>query len=147
MIRGRVLSDRGAALIGVRVGEEINQQSPVYGFTITRGGSDGGAFDLLVNGGQTITLQFMRKPFDKLERRFYVPWNEIIYIGDIRMHRTETTNVRQSSLSNYLLFRQSLLLATTSRQWRSALPIVFNIASCLNCCRHGVLVDTVVCCR
>ncbi|VDK46754.1 unnamed protein product [Anisakis simplex] len=84
VIRGRVVSQDGSPLTGVRVAEA--RHPPLTGFTLSRSEEGGGAFDILVNGGRMVTLQFMRKPFDKIERSFYVPWNEIVYVGDIQMH-------------------------------------------------------------
>ncbi|KAM3723399.1 Teneurin-1 [Dirofilaria immitis] len=83
VIRGRVLAENGSPLTGVRVAEA--RHPTLTGFTLSRSEDNGGAFDLVVNGGRTVTLQFMRKPFEKLERSFHVPWNEIVYVGDIKM--------------------------------------------------------------
>ncbi|VDM81651.1 unnamed protein product [Strongylus vulgaris] len=65
VIRGRVVWNGGAMsdststvpLPGVRVSDATN---PLYGFTLTR---LDGEFDLLVNGGRTVNLQFLRSPF------------------------------------------------------------------------------------
>ncbi|VDM47261.1 unnamed protein product [Toxocara canis] len=84
VIRGRLVSQGGSPLTGVRVAEA--RHPPLTGFTLSRSEEGGGAFDIMVNGGRMVTLQFMRKPFEKIERSFYVPWNEIVYVGDIRMH-------------------------------------------------------------
>ncbi|EFO27446.1 hypothetical protein LOAG_01036 [Loa loa] len=83
VIRGRVLAEDGSPLTGVRIAEA--RHPTLTGFTLSRSEDNGGAFDLVVNGGKTITLQFMRKPFEKLEKSFYIPWNEIVYVGDIKM--------------------------------------------------------------
>ncbi|VDN02037.1 unnamed protein product [Thelazia callipaeda] len=85
VVRGRVLAEDGSPLTGVRVAEA---RHPPLGFTLSRSEDNGGAFDLVVNGGKTVTLQFMRKPFEKLEKNFYIPWNEIVYVGDVRMRLT-----------------------------------------------------------
>lgn len=83
MVRGRIVAESGTPLIGVRVAEV--RHPPLTGFTLSRKDDSGGIFDLMVNGGRVVTLQFMRKPFEKLEKSFYVQWNEIIYVGDIVM--------------------------------------------------------------
>uniref|UniRef100_A0A915PKS0 EGF-like domain-containing protein n=1 Tax=Setaria digitata TaxID=48799 RepID=A0A915PKS0_9BILA len=83
VIRGRVLAEDGSPLTGVRIAEA--RHPTLSGFTLSRSEDNGGAFDLVVNGGRTVTLQFMRKPFEKLEKNFYIPWNEIVYVGDIKM--------------------------------------------------------------
>lgn len=35
-------------------------------------------FDVLVNGGGAVTLQFQRSPFRPLTRTVFVPWNQIV---------------------------------------------------------------------
>ncbi|KAL6728566.1 hypothetical protein Aduo_010328 [Ancylostoma duodenale] len=91
VIRGRVVWNGGAsseststvALPGVRVSDAAN---PLYGFTLTR---LDGEFDLLVNGGRTVNLQFLRSPFQRIKRSVYVPPNEIVIVDPIRMARDE----------------------------------------------------------
>lgn len=34
-------------------------------------------FDVLVNGGAAITLQFQRSPFRPMTRTVFVPWNQV----------------------------------------------------------------------
>uniref|UniRef100_A0A915BMY1 EGF-like domain-containing protein n=1 Tax=Parascaris univalens TaxID=6257 RepID=A0A915BMY1_PARUN len=104
VIRGRVVSYGGSPLTGVRVAEA--RHPPLTGFTLSRSEEGGGAFDIMVNGGRMVTLQFMRKPFEKIERSFYVPWNEIVYVGDIRMH----LGSQQPSLANEGLSEQCRIL-------------------------------------
>nr|CDJ95832.1 EGF and NHL repeat and YD repeat domain containing protein [Haemonchus contortus] len=89
VIRGRVVWNGGAngdskstvALPGVRVSDAAN---PLYGFTLSR---LDGEFDLLVNGGRTVNLQFLRSPFQRLKRSVYVPPNEIVVVEPIKMAR------------------------------------------------------------
>ncbi len=56
MVRGQVATPSGMGLIGVRVSTNL----PDEGFTMTR---DDGWFDLMVNGGGTVMLQFGRNPY------------------------------------------------------------------------------------
>jgi len=56
-VRGRVLTRTGEGIIGVRVSVDRNSGASNYGFTLTR---PGGWFDMLVNGGGAVTLQFQR---------------------------------------------------------------------------------------
>lgn len=96
VIRGRVVWNGGAntessntvPLPGVRVSDAVN---PLYGFTLTR---LDGEFDLLVNGGRTVNLQFLRSPFQRFKRSVYVPPNEIVVVDSIKMVREE---VREQS--------------------------------------------------
>ncbi|XP_054167929.1 teneurin-m-like [Oppia nitens] len=72
VIRGQVISREGNGLIGIRVSVATD---PQFGFTLTRGD---GWFDILVNGGGAIVLQFQRNPFHPIKRTILVPWNDII---------------------------------------------------------------------
>lgn len=78
VIRGRVITQLGTGLMGVRV----STSNPREGFTLTR---DDGWFDLLVNGGGAVTLQFGRSPFRAHTHIVFVPWNEVVIIDDIVM--------------------------------------------------------------
>lgn len=64
----------GAGLMGVRV----STSTPLEGFTLTR---EDGWFDLLVNGGGAVTLQFGRSPFRPQSQVVTVPWNEVGIVG------------------------------------------------------------------
>ena len=59
VVRGRVVTASGMGLIGVRVSTTL----PNEGFTMTR---DDGWFDLMVNGGGPVMLQFGRNPYPPL---------------------------------------------------------------------------------
>lgn len=83
------MNANGAPLIGVRIADASNA---LYGFTLSR---TFGFFDLMVNGGGSVTLQFMRIPFVSTVRTFAVDWNQILYVGDIFMSEKEVNrNVR-----------------------------------------------------
>ncbi|CAE1311576.1 Teneurin-a,Teneurin-4,Teneurin-m,Tenascin [Acanthosepion pharaonis] len=79
VISGKVLTRDGSPLIGVRVGV-VTQ--PLYGYTFTR---KGGMFDILVNGGGSVTLQFHRDPFPAQSASVLVPWNQIITMDVVTM--------------------------------------------------------------
>lgn len=74
MVRGRVITSMGMGLMGVRV----STSTPLEGFTLTR---EDGEFDLLVNGGGAVVLQFGRSPFKPQSYVTYVPWNEVRCCG------------------------------------------------------------------
>lgn len=74
VVRGRIITNMGMGLMGVRV----STSTPLEGFTLTR---EDGEFDLLVNGGGAVVLQFGRSPFIPQSYVTYVPWNEVfIYV-------------------------------------------------------------------
>lgn len=79
VIRGRVITSSGSGLMGVRVGVSSD---PLLGFVVSR---ENGWFDIMVNGGGTVTLHFQREPFKPRERRLIVPWNEIVVTDDVLM--------------------------------------------------------------
>ncbi len=65
VVRGRVVTSNGMGLIGVRVSTTL----PNEGFTMTR---DDGWFDLMVNGGGSVMLQFGRNPYPPLRYLFLI---------------------------------------------------------------------------
>ena len=71
VVRGKVLTPSGQGLRGVRVSNGLSLKE---GFTLTR--SDGW-FDMLVNGGGVVTLNFGKSPFPYQSRSVYVPWNQV----------------------------------------------------------------------
>jgi len=72
------MTQMGIGLMGVRV----STSTPLEGFTLTR---DDGWFDLLVNGGGAVTLQFGRSPFRPQSHIVFVPWNEVVIIDNVIM--------------------------------------------------------------
>ncbi|XP_064481660.1 teneurin-m-like isoform X2 [Ornithodoros turicata] len=84
VLRGQVVSSSGSPLMGIRVAIASN---PASGFTLTR---DSGWFDLMVNGGGAVTLQFRREPFQLHERTVMVPWNEIVILSKVIMSLDHT---------------------------------------------------------
>ncbi|XP_064637221.1 teneurin-m-like isoform X2 [Lineus longissimus] len=79
VIRGKAMAKDGSPLIGVRV--SVTSQ-PLYGFTLTR---EQGLFDILVNGGGSVTLQFLRQPFKTKAATVTVPWNKLITMDPVIM--------------------------------------------------------------
>ncbi|XP_055927054.1 teneurin-m-like isoform X4 [Argiope bruennichi] len=92
VIRGRVVSREGNGLIGIRVSVATD---PQFGFTLTR--SDGW-FDILVNGGGAVTLQFQRNPFHPIKRTVMVPWNTVMVMSPVVMSATVETEVQEDLL-------------------------------------------------
>uniref|UniRef100_A0A5S6QLT2 EGF-like domain-containing protein n=1 Tax=Trichuris muris TaxID=70415 RepID=A0A5S6QLT2_TRIMR len=81
VLRGRIVNEQGGILAGVRITDTSNA---LYGFTLSR---LDGHFDLLVNGGGSVTLQLTRLPFGSTYRTYPVTWNTIVNIGDIVMSK------------------------------------------------------------
>lgn len=128
MIRGQVVSKEFNGLIGVRVSVATD---PQFGFTLTR--SDGW-FDILVNGGGIVTLQFQRNPFYPIKKSVYVVWNDIGVIQNpIVMHSVPDNNNANEFLnffnhraSSFSFYSQFSLLGF-GRCWLSILYIKTNL--------------------
>ncbi|KAM8848733.1 teneurin-3 isoform 2-T2 [Synchiropus picturatus] len=83
VIRGQVLTGDGTPLIGVNVSF---LHYPEFGHTVTR---QDGMFDLLANGGASLTLSYERAPFPTLHRTVWVPWNVFHVMDTVVMKRDE----------------------------------------------------------
>lgn len=46
-------------------------------------------FDVLVNGGGAVTLQFQRSPFKPLRKTVFVPWNQIVVLPPVEMELSD----------------------------------------------------------
>jgi RHS repeat-associated protein len=75
VVRGAVQTREGTALGGVFV---TVRDHPEFGHTLSR--ADGG-FDLAVNGGAILALQFRRGGYLTAERRVDVPWQDYAQLG------------------------------------------------------------------
>ena len=78
MVRGQVVTPNGMGLIGVRVSTNGANE----GFTMTR---QDGWFDLMVNGGGPVMLQFGRNPYSPLRLALNVPWNEVMVLSPVKL--------------------------------------------------------------
>ncbi|XP_072158624.1 teneurin-m isoform X3 [Bemisia tabaci] len=118
VVRGRVVTQMGMGLMGVRVSTSI----PLEGFTLTR---DDGWFDILVNGGGAVTLQFGRSPFKSQSRIINVPWNEVVIIDTIVLQMGDEKAVSTISSSckvhDYDLMKP-VVLATWKHGFQGACP-------------------------
>ncbi|GMS89781.1 hypothetical protein PENTCL1PPCAC_11956 [Pristionchus entomophagus] len=84
-LTGAILPLRGARVS--QVGAQLN------GFTLTRNDSEegDGIFDIIVNGGRAVELQFLRTPFSQLRKSFFVLPNQIVHVGDVFMDESDKT--------------------------------------------------------
>ncbi|XP_046747871.1 teneurin-a isoform X2 [Diprion similis] len=83
VMRGQVVTEQGLGIVGIRVSVDRDSR---FGFTLTRAG---GWFDVLVNGGGAVTLQFQRSPFKPLTRTVFAPWNQIVVLPPVAMTLSE----------------------------------------------------------
>uniref|UniRef100_A0A672I773 Teneurin transmembrane protein 3 n=1 Tax=Salarias fasciatus TaxID=181472 RepID=A0A672I773_SALFA len=95
IIRGQVLTADGTPLIGVNV---TFVHYPEHGYSITR---KDGMFDLLANGGASLTLSFERAPFLTQYRTVWVPWN-VFYVMDTLVMKKEENDIPSCDLSGFI---------------------------------------------
>ncbi|XP_070595572.1 teneurin-2 isoform X2 [Erythrolamprus reginae] len=95
LIRGQVVTTDGTPLVGVNVSFV---KYPKYGYTITR---QDGTFDLIANGGASLTLHFERAPFMGQERTVWLPWNSF-YAMDTLTMKTEENSIPSCDLSGFI---------------------------------------------
>jgi hypothetical protein len=91
MLRGKVVDREGAALAGVRVSVLGHK---AYGYTMSR--SDG-LFDLAVNGGESLVLQFTKRFHLPVERATRPGWQRYQPIGEIGMVRQASNSTSVTS--------------------------------------------------
>ncbi|XP_034187283.2 teneurin transmembrane protein Ten-m isoform X3 [Osmia lignaria lignaria] len=118
VVRGRVVTHLGTGLMGVRV----STSTPLEGFTLTR---DDGWFDLLVNGGGAVTLQFGRSPFKPQSHIVFVPWNEVVIIDKIVMSTAEEKqpfHVPHACAAHDYDLMKPVVLATWKHGFQGACP-------------------------
>ncbi|XP_015674820.1 teneurin-2, partial [Protobothrops mucrosquamatus] len=95
LIRGQVVTTDGTPLVGVNVSFV---KYPKYGYTITR---QDGTFDLIANGGGSLTLHFERAPFMSQEKTVWLPWNSF-YAMDTLTMKTEENSIPSCDLSGFI---------------------------------------------
>lgn len=76
IIRGRVLDKQNRPLPGVTV---TIKDHPEFGQTLTRAD---GLFDLVVNGGGLLTLNYLRSGYLPAQRHVDVPWQDYAFAND-----------------------------------------------------------------
>ncbi|XP_046803493.1 teneurin-a isoform X2 [Lucilia cuprina] len=108
VMRGQVITPQGLGIVGIRVSVDRDSR---FGFTLTR---QGGWFDVLVNGGGAVTLQFQRSPFRPLTRTVFVPWNRIVVLPPVQMQLSDddesaSRNIKVAPLNPALTFLNSIL--------------------------------------
>ena len=79
VLRGKVMTRAGDPLSGVRI-TVLNH--PELGFTATRAD---GMFDLAVNGGGTLTIDYEKTGFCPVQRTLNAPWQDYVMAPDVVM--------------------------------------------------------------
>ncbi|MDP1858404.1 MAG: RHS repeat-associated core domain-containing protein [Gemmatimonadaceae bacterium] len=99
--RGRVLTRAGTPLSGVTV---VVASHPEYGQTVTRAN---GLYDLAVNGGARLRLQFSKSGYLPIERQVEVSWQAFRALDDAIMTTVD-------AVSTVITFQQPIEVAQSS---------------------------------
>uniref|UniRef100_A0A8C7NSL3 Teneurin-3 n=1 Tax=Oncorhynchus mykiss TaxID=8022 RepID=A0A8C7NSL3_ONCMY len=110
--RGQVLTADGTPLIGVNV---TFVHYPDHGYTVTR---KDGMFDLLTNGGASLTLSFERAPFLIQYRTVWIPWN-VFYVMDTLVMKKEN-DIPSCDLSGFIRPSPVIVASPLSTCFRSS---------------------------
>ncbi|XP_014386883.1 PREDICTED: teneurin-3 [Myotis brandtii] len=113
VIRGQVLTADGTPLIGVNVSFF---HYPEYGYTITR---QDGMFDLVANGGASLTLVFERSPFLTQYHTVWIPWN-VFYVMDTLVMKKEENDIPSCDLSGFVRPNPIIVSSPLSTFFRSS---------------------------
>src|SRR5262249_33955277 len=79
VLRGQVRTRDGTPLPGVTI---TIVGHPEYGHTLTR---DDGLFDLAVNGGGHLTVQYEKAPYLTVQRQVQTPWQNYVWLPEVVM--------------------------------------------------------------
>lgn len=60
------------------------------------------SFNLLINGGGSVIIQFIRQPFKSKQSAFIVPWNTFLHVGYIYMDENQENLTCQRNLTRSL---------------------------------------------
>ena len=84
VLRGKVTGPDGAALSGVKITILKHLE---YGYTATR---TDGMFDMAVNGGSWLTVQYEKDGYISVQRQVDVPWQDYAWLPDVVMIRYDS---------------------------------------------------------
>ena len=84
VLRGRVLNQSREPLSGVAV---VVNNHPEFGQTLTR---TNGMYDLAVNGGQVLNLNYTKSGYLTVQRTFDMPWQDYVPADDVVLTVADT---------------------------------------------------------
>ena len=93
VVRGKVLDKSNIALTGVTISIKDH---PEFGETLSR---QDGMFDMAVNGGGVLTVEYVKEGYLPVQRQVKTPWRDFIHAGDVVMIELDS-QVTTISLSN-----------------------------------------------
>lgn len=83
VLKGRALGADGNPLAGVKV---TIRNHPEFGYTYTR---EDGLYDMVVNGGGTLTVNFEKGGYLTVQRDIRTPWEDYAYSEDVVLIRLD----------------------------------------------------------
>jgi RHS repeat-associated protein len=103
VLRGKVIAPDGQPVVGAVI---TVHSHPEFGQTISR---VDGMFDMVVNGGGLLTINYTMEGFLPVQRQVQVPWQEYVFLPDVAMIRPdpEVTNIDMTSTTSYQIARGS----------------------------------------
>jgi RHS repeat-associated protein len=84
VLRGRVMNREGAPISGVSVNILSH---PEFGSTVTRAD---GMFDMAVNGGEPLTVNYEKAGYLTVQRQVHTPWQDYEWLPDVVMIQVDT---------------------------------------------------------
>ena len=105
VVRGQVRSQDNTALSGVKI-TVLNH--PEYGQTVSR---DDGMFDMAVNGGGLLTIDFRKGGYLSAQRQVAVPWQDYASVPDVVLpaYDTRITTIDLASVAPVQVARGSVV--------------------------------------
>jgi RHS repeat-associated protein len=105
VVRGRVLTREGEPLSGVKI---TIKDRPELGQTLSRAD---GAFDLAVNGGGLLTIDYSRNGYLPSQRKVSVPWQEFVHAPEVALIPLDdnVTVIDLASLSDVVVASGSVI--------------------------------------
>lgn len=100
VIRGKVTTREGNILQGVTV-SILNH--PAFGQTLTR---SNGYFDLAVNGGGLLTINYQKAGFLSIQRQLKVPWQDYVVAPDVVLIPLDTQVTTITANAGVMQFHQ-----------------------------------------
>ena len=104
VVRGKVIDRDGNPFPGTRI---TIKNHPEFGETLSRAD---GWFDLVVNGGGTLTVRYEKSGYLISERQVQVPWQDFLMVDDVAMIMldSQVTAVDLDSIAEFQVVRGTI---------------------------------------
>ncbi|MDF2961041.1 MAG: hypothetical protein K0S39_2776, partial [Paenibacillus sp.] len=98
VLRGKVLGESGEPLPGVKISILGHDE---FGYTVSR---EDGMFDMAVNGGGILTVDYVKEGFASAQRKADAPWENFLTLPDV-MLKAYDSKVTKVELKNTLEYQ------------------------------------------